>query len=69
MLVLSRKEGERIYIGDNIRVTVVENRGNKIRIGIECPQEIPIQREEIMESIPPYFKKIDAEKQHANQMR
>ena len=48
MLVLSRHLGERIFIGDNIVITVVEFRGgDKVRLGIECPKEIPVHREEV----------------------
>ena len=47
MLVLSRKLGEKIVIGDNIIVTVVKIDRNQIRLGIEAPHEIPVYREEI----------------------
>jgi carbon storage regulator len=47
MLVLSRKDGERIRIGANIFVTVVESRAGKTRIGIEAPTQIPVVRSEI----------------------
>jgi carbon storage regulator len=47
MLVLSRKLGEKIVIGDNILVTVVKIDRNQIRIGIEAPQDVPVYREEI----------------------
>ncbi len=47
MLVLSRKLGEKIVIGDNIVVTVVKIDRNQIRIGIEAPGDIPVYREEI----------------------
>jgi carbon storage regulator len=47
MLVLSRKIGEEIVIGDNIRVTVVSIRGNQVRLGFSAPDEIPIQRAEL----------------------
>ena len=47
MLVLSRKLGEKIIIGDNIVVTVVKIDRNQIRIGIEAPSDIPVYREEI----------------------
>ena len=47
MLVLSRKLGEKIVIGDNILVTVVKIDRNQIRIGIEAPQDVSVYREEI----------------------
>jgi carbon storage regulator len=48
MLVLSRKVGEQVIIGDNIRVTVVAVRGNQIRLGFEAPPDVSIQREELL---------------------
>jgi carbon storage regulator len=47
MLVLSRKEGERLVIGERIVITVVELDGGRVRIGIEAPREINIRREEL----------------------
>jgi carbon storage regulator len=47
MLVLSRKLGEKIVVGDNIVITVVKIDRNQIRIGIEAPQDVPVYREEI----------------------
>lgn len=47
MLVLNRKEGERIVIGDNIVITVVRGGSDRIRLGISAPREIPIRRKEI----------------------
>jgi carbon storage regulator len=47
MLVLSRKLGEKIVIGDNIVITVVKIDRNQIRIGIEAPHDVPVYREEI----------------------
>jgi carbon storage regulator len=47
MLVLSRKPGEQIVIGDKIRVTIVEVRGNRVRIGIEAPDDVAIFRAEL----------------------
>lgn len=51
MLVLSRKRDERIVIGDNIVITVVEVRGDKVRLGIEAPSEVPVHRQEILEAM------------------
>lgn len=51
MLVLSRKKNERIVIGDNIVITVVEVRGDRVRLGIEAPQEVPIHRSEVHAAI------------------
>lgn len=48
MLVLSRKLGEKIYINDNICITVVDIDHGKIRLGIEAPREVPIFRKELM---------------------
>lgn len=47
MLVLSRKAGERIWIGDNISITVVRITGGGVRIGIEAPVEMAVVREEL----------------------
>jgi carbon storage regulator len=51
MLVLSRKEGERILIGRDILITVVESRGKRVRLGITAPPETPINREEVFERL------------------
>jgi carbon storage regulator len=51
MLVLSRKRDERIVIGDNIVITVVEVRGDKVRLGIEAPTEVPVHRQEVLEAM------------------
>jgi carbon storage regulator len=51
MLVLSRQRNESIVIGDNIIVTVVDIRGDKVRLGIEAPSEIPVHRKEVYEAI------------------
>ena len=51
MLVLSRQRDESIMIGDNIVVTIVDIRGDKVRLGIEAPTEIPVHRQEVYEAI------------------
>lgn len=58
MLILTRRVGEKLVIGDNVTVTVLGVKGNQIRIGIEAPPEVQVHREEI-------FRRILAEKEEA----
>ncbi len=51
MLVLSRKKNESIVINSDITVTVVEIRGDKVRLGIVAPKEVPVHRQEVYEAI------------------
>lgn len=51
MLVLSRKKDEKIVIGDNITLIVVEIRDDKVRLGIEAPKHVTVHREEIYDAI------------------
>ncbi|MFT5525827.1 MAG: carbon storage regulator [Pirellulaceae bacterium] len=51
MLVLSRKRDERIVIAGNIVITIVEIRGDKVRLGIDAPQDIPVHRQEVYEAL------------------
>ena len=51
MLVLSRHPAEKIHIGENIILTVVEVRGDQVRIGIDAPRDIAVHRQEIFEAI------------------
>lgn len=51
MLVLSRHIDESIMIGDDVVITVVDIRGDKVRLGIEAPQSIPVHRQEVYEAI------------------
>lgn len=51
MLVLSRKKNESIVIDDTIVVTVVEIRGDKVRLGIQAPKEVPVHRSEVHAAI------------------
>ena len=51
MLVLSRKKNESVVIDDRIVLTVVEIRGDKVRLGIEAPREVPVHRKEIFDAI------------------
>ena len=56
MLILTRRIDERIMIGDDVTVTVLGVKGNQVRIGIDAPTEIPVNRKEVWE-------RIQAEKQ------
>ena len=51
MLVLSRKKSEQIVINEDITITVVEIRGDKVRLGIEAPKEVPVHRREVFDAI------------------
>ncbi|HEV3137361.1 MAG TPA: carbon storage regulator CsrA [Pirellulales bacterium] len=53
MLVLSRKKNERIMIGENVEVTIVEIRGDRVKLGFVGPHDVPIHREEV-------FRRIDS---------
>lgn len=58
MLVLTRKAGEAVTIGDQIRIRVVEVKGNQVRLGIEAPQDLRIYRQEI-------YLQVQEENRHA----
>jgi carbon storage regulator len=51
MLVLSRKKNESIVINNDITITVVEIRGDKVRLGIVAPKDVPVHRQEVYEAI------------------
>ena len=51
MLVLSRKKNESIVINNDITVVVVEIRGDKVRLGVEAPKEVPVHRREVYDAI------------------
>ena len=51
MLVLSRQKDESIMIGEDVEITIVDVRGDKVRLGITAPKEIPVHRREVYEAI------------------
>lgn len=51
MLVLSRQRDESVIIGDDVVITIVDVRGDKVRLGIDAPTEIPVHRREVYEAI------------------
>lgn len=51
MLVLSRKKNEQIVIDQNVVVTIVQIRGDKVRVGIEAPEDVPVHRKEVHEAM------------------
>ena len=61
MLVLSRKKNESIVINNDITIVVVEIRGDKVRLGVEAPKEVPVHRREVFEAI----KRNEAQKSSA----
>lgn len=51
MLILTRKAGEKLVINDNIVITILEFKGNQVRVGIDAPDEVSILREEVYDRI------------------
>ncbi len=64
MLALTRKIGERVFVGDDVIVTVIAINGNRVRLGFSAPPEVPIHREELRTSI-----KTQGRKDHARQTK
>lgn len=61
MLILTRRVGEKLVIGENVIVTVLGVKGNQIRIGIDAPPEVQVHREEIFKRIQMERGELDAE--------
>lgn len=51
MLVLSRKKGESIVVDNDVVITIVEVRGDRVRLGIDAPKEVPVHRKEVADAI------------------
>ncbi|MGI6083053.1 MAG: carbon storage regulator CsrA [Limnochordia bacterium] len=60
MLVLTRKRDESIFIGDSIKITVVDVRGDQVKIGIDAPRHVPVHREEVYKEIQEEARQTDA---------
>ena len=65
MLVLSRHRDEAIMIGDDIVVTIVDIRGDKVRLGIDAPSDIPVHRQEVYEAIQRENRKAEQQRLNA----
>ena len=61
MLILTRKVGETLTIGDNIEVTVLEVRGGQVRIGVSAPRDVVVNRKEILNRLNPESEKTDSQ--------
>ena len=61
MLVLSRKKSEQIVIDNNVTITVIEIRGDKVRLGVEAPGEVPVHRYEVWARLTPAQRQMTPE--------
>lgn len=68
MLVLTRKKSEKVILNNNITVTVVEIRGDKVRLGFEAPKEMPVHREEVFELIANQIAEQNAKQNSENDL-
>jgi carbon storage regulator len=66
MLILTRRVGETVMIGDDVTITVLGVKGNQVRVGINAPKHVAVHREEIYERIKREQQQADAEAQQPN---
>ena len=66
MLVLSRKKDEKIVIGDQITLMVIDIRGDKVRLGIEAPKDVAVHRQEVYEAIQ---KEMEMDAESTNELK
>ncbi len=66
MLVLSRKKNESIVINNDITIVVVEIRGDKVRLGVEAPREVPVHRREVFDAIQRHNVEVDVDSDSKN---
>jgi len=66
MLVLSRKKNESIVINNEITIVVVEIRGDKVRLGVEAPREVPVHRREVFDAIQ---RNLDSQAQEQSEQK
>jgi carbon storage regulator len=61
VLILSRRKGESFWVGDQIKITVLSQRSNQVRIGIDAPRSMPVHREEVLrrDELPPEAKRLE----------
>lgn len=68
MLILSRRVGETVMIGDEVTVTVLGIKGNQVRVGINAPKSVAVHREEIYESIKREQQGSEAPRKHSSEV-
>ena len=66
MLILSRQKDESIMVGDDVEITIVDVKGDKVRLGITAPKEIPVHRKEVWDAIQREKKEAQEASQEQN---